>query len=308
MPLRVGQPVPDHSVQAHVRGERAPSEFALSNHRGRWVVLFFYPRDFTFICPTELAAFAERHDDFVDENAVVLGPSTDSYYSHKAWFESDPRLAEVRYPVIADTAHELSRSFDVLLEDGATHRATFIVDPSGVLLHMSVNEHDVGRSVEEVLRILRAFRTGALCPADWAPGKATLTSEDDWLEKVFPHLAGPELDSLAERAEKVSVGPGERIIAEGDPADRFSVIARGEVAVSRRSPEGEQIELATLGPGQFFGEVGILAETRRTATVRAIDDVELLALSWQEFQEALERSDRTERDFAEIVRERAPAT
>ena len=173
---------------------------------------------------------------------------------------------------------------------------------------MSVNEHDVGRSVEEVLRILRAFRTGALCPADWAPGKATLTSEDDWLEKVFPHLAGPELDSLAERAEKVSVGPGERIIAEGDPADRFYVIARGEVAVSRRSPEGEQIELATLGPGQFFGEVGILAETRRTATVRAIDDVELLALSWQEFQEALERSDRTERDFAEIVRERAPAT
>jgi peroxiredoxin 2/4 len=308
MALRVGQAVPDHSVQAYFRGERAPIEFDLSSHRGRWVVLFFYPRDFTFICPTELAAFAERHDDFRGEQAVVIGASTDSYHSHKAWFESDPRLAGVDYPVIADTAHELSRSFEVLLEDGATHRGTFIVDPTGVLLHMSVNEHDVGRSVDEVLRILRAFRTGALCPVDWAPGKATLTSEDDWLQKVFPDLAGPELDSLAERAEKMSFAQGDTIVAEGDSADRFYVIARGEVAVTRRTPEGDEIELATLGPGQFFGEVGLLAETRRTATVRAIADVDLLVLSWREFQETLERSDRAERTFSEIVQERlAPA-
>ena len=130
----------------------------------------FYPRDFTFICPTELAAFAERHADFVDEGAVLLAASTNSDSSHKAWFETEPRLAEVRYPVIADSLHELSRSFDVLLEDGATHRGTFIIDPTGVLLHMSVTEHDVGRSVDEVLRVLRAFRTGALCPAQLGPG------------------------------------------------------------------------------------------------------------------------------------------
>jgi alkyl hydroperoxide reductase subunit AhpC len=303
MALRVGQSVPDQTVQAYVRGERGPSEFSLSSHRGGWVVLFFYPRDFTFICPTELASFAERHDDFLNERAVVLGASTDSFFSHKAWFESDPRLAGVNYPVIADTAHELSRSFDVLLEDGATHRGTFIIDPTGVLLHMSVNEHDVGRSVDEVLRILRAFRTGALCPADWEPGKATLTSEDDWLAKVFPDLAGPELESLAEEAETVSFAPGETIIAEGDAANRFYVIVRGEVAISRRSSEGNEIALATLGPGQFFGEVGILAETRRTATVTAVGEVELLALSWQEFQEAVEDS-RAERDFGEIVQER----
>jgi alkyl hydroperoxide reductase subunit AhpC len=307
MALRVGQPVPDHSVQAYVRGERAPSEFALSSHRGRWVVLFFYPRDFTFICPTELASFAERHDDFLRERAVVLAASTDSYHSHKAWFETDPRLANVDYPVIADTAHGLSRSFDVLLEDGGTNRGTFIIDPSGVLLHMSVNEHDVGRSVDEVLRILRAFRTGGLCPADWTPGSATLTSDDDWLEKVFPDLAGPALDSLAERAEKVSVAAGDTIVAEGDAADHFYVISRGDVSVSRRTPEGDDIDLATLGPGQFFGEVGILAETRRTATVRAIDDVEVLALSWSEFQDTLERSDRAKRDFSEIVHERLAA-
>jgi alkyl hydroperoxide reductase subunit AhpC len=308
MAPRVGQTISDHTVQAWVRGERTPSEFSLSDHRGRWVVLFFYPRDFTFICPTELAAFSQHHEDFLAERAVVIGASTDSYFSHKAWFESDPRLGGVTYPVIADTAHELSRSFEVLLDDGATHRATFIIDPSGVLLHMSVNEHDVGRSVDEVLRTLRAFRTGALCPADWGPGKATLTSEDDWLEKVFPDLAGPELGVLAERAEKVSVPEGETIVAEGEDAEHFYVVAGGEVAVTRRSPEGQVVELAVLGPGQFFGEVGLLAETRRTATVRATSDVELLALSWDEFQDTLEQSDRARRDFSEIVRDRlAPA-
>ena len=304
MSIRVGESIPDHSVQAYVRGEGSPSEFDLSGHRGKWIVLFFYPRDFTFICPTELAAFAERHEDFLGERAIVIGASTDSYYSHKAWFESDPRLTGVDYPVIADTAHELSRSFDVLLDDGATHRATFIIDPEGTLLHMSVNEHDVGRSVDEVLRTLRAFRTGALCPADWGPGKSTLTSDDDWLEKVFPNLAGPALESLAEHAEKLWYDDGVPIVAEGDDANRFYVIAKGEVAVTRRAPEGEEIELATLRPGQFFGEVGILAETRRTATVRAIGDVELLALSWQEFQETLERSDEMQRGFSEIVQER----
>ena len=227
MALRVGQPVSDHSVQAYVRGEPTPIVFELSSHRGSWVVLFFYPGDFTFVCPTELAAFAKRHADFLREDAVLLAASTNSCFSHKAWFETDPRLAEVRYPVIADTLHELSRSFGVLLEDGATHRGTFIIDPNGVLLHMSVTEHDVGRSVDEVLRVLRAFRTGALCPADWAPGDATLTSEDDWLGKVFPDLVGPELDSLGEQAERVSFAAGDTIVAEGDLADRFYVDRAG---------------------------------------------------------------------------------
>jgi len=210
--------------------------------------------------------------------------------------------------VIADTLQGLSRSFGVLLEDGATHRGTFIIDPNGVLVHMSITEHDVGRSVDEVLRVLRAFRTGALCPANWAAGDATLTIEDDWLGKVFPDLVGPELGAIAERAERMSFAPGDTIVAEGDLADRFYVIARGEVAISRRSPEGDEIKLARLGRGQFFGEVGILAETRRTATVRAIGDVELLGLSWQIFQETLERSDRADRDFAEIAKERIAYT
>jgi peroxiredoxin (alkyl hydroperoxide reductase subunit C) len=302
--VSVGQPVPDHSLQAYVRGEPTPIVFKLSDHRGSWVVLFFYPGDFTLICPTELAAFGHQHDDFTGEDAVLLAASTNSCFSHKAWFEIDPRLAGARYPVIADGRHELSDSFGVLNEEGVANRATFIIDPDGVLVHMSINAHDVGRSVDEVLRTLRAFRTGALCPVNWAPGDATLTSKDDWLAKVFPDLIGPELTSLEQSAERLTIAPAETIVAEGDPADRFFVITRGEVAISRQGPDGDEIQLARLGRGQFFGEVGILAETRRTATVRAIDDVELLALSWQEFQETLERSDRAERNFAEILKER----
>jgi alkyl hydroperoxide reductase subunit AhpC len=302
--LTVGRPVSDHSLQAYVRGEPAPVVFPLSSLRGRWVVLFFYPGDFTCICPTELAAFARRHDEFTAEDAVLLAASTNSCFSHKAWFETDPRLAAVRYPIIADSLRELSGAFGVLQEDGIAQRGTFIIDPDGVLLHMSITEHDVGRGVDEVLRMLRAFRTGAMCPADWAPGDATLTEEDDWLRKVFPDLVGPELDSIGRRAERVSFADGDTILAEGDPADRFYVIAQGEVGISRRSPEGEEIKLARLGCGQFFGEVGILAETRRTATVRAIGDVVLLALTWDTFQQTLEQSDRAQRDFAAIAKER----
>ena len=310
MALRVGQPVPDveHSLQAYVRDEPTPIVFELSRHRGSWVVLFFYPGDFTLICPTELAAFARHHDDFLSEDVVLLAASTNSYFSHKAWFEIDPRLGEVRYPVIADSLRELSESFGVLNEEGAAHRGTFIIDPDGVLVHMSITAHDVGRGVDDVLRTLRAFQTGALCPADWGPGDPTLGGRDDWLAKVFPDLIGPELASLEKSCERLSVAPGETIVAEGDPADRFFVITKGDVGIVRRGPEGDEIQLARLGRGHYFGEVGILAETRRTATVRAIDDVELLALSWQEFQETLERSDRADRNFSEIAKERLAFT
>jgi CRP-like cAMP-binding protein len=122
--------------------------------------------------------------------------------------------------------------------------------------------------------------------------------------RSFPHLTGPSLDTLADAAEKVAYGAGETILEQGDVADRFYVIAGGEVTVTRRSLDGDDVELATLGPGHFFGEVGLLAETRRTATVRAVDDVELLSLDWSTFQSALEQSDPTSRDFAAIVKER----
>ncbi len=157
------------------RGAPEPITLALDDLRGKWVVLFFYPRDFTFVCPTEIATFARLHDAFTDENAVVIGASTDSFFSHKAWFESDPRLADVAYPVIADTSQRLSDAFGVLMDDGTALRGTFIIDPDGIVRHMLANDLDVGRNVDDTLRTLRALRTGELCPEGWEPGQATLT-------------------------------------------------------------------------------------------------------------------------------------
>jgi peroxiredoxin (alkyl hydroperoxide reductase subunit C) len=176
MTAQVRQPAPTMTVEAYVPGTPQPRPIDLAELRGRWVVLFFYPRDFTFVCPTELVGFARLHEDFRHEHAVVLGASTDSYFSHKAWFESDPRLAEVRYPIIADSSHELSRAYGVLLPDGAALRGTFIIDPEGVVRHSQINDLDVGRNIDETLRLLRALRTGDLCPEAWQPGEETLTS------------------------------------------------------------------------------------------------------------------------------------
>lgn len=138
-------------------------------------MLFFSPRDFTFVCPTELQGFAELQNDFTDEGATLMAASTDSFYSHKAWFESHSLLADVRYPVLADPSHELSRAFGVLGDDGAALRGTFLIDHDGILRHASVTDLNVGRSPAETLRVLQALQTGELCPVDWRPGVATLS-------------------------------------------------------------------------------------------------------------------------------------
>lgn len=176
MTVSVDTLMPDLEVEVWVRDADVPQNFALSAFRGQWLVLFFYPRDFTFICPTELAALAVLHQTFIEEDAVVLGASTDSFFCHKAWFETDERLEDVHYPVIADASHELARELGVLLPDGRSLRATFIVAPDGVILHSSVTNHDAGRNVDEILRVLQALKTGALCPANWRPGEPTLTA------------------------------------------------------------------------------------------------------------------------------------
>ena len=177
MSVRVRKSLPDFEVEAYVRGESKPRTFKLSQLRGKWAVLFFYPRDFTFVCPTEIQAFARLHGQFEQEQAVIVGASTDSYYCHKAWFESDPQLKEVAFPVIADTSHKMSEAFDVLLEDGSALRGSFIIDPEGVVRHIQINDLDVGRNVDETLRLLRALRTGELCQASWSPGQSTLTAQ-----------------------------------------------------------------------------------------------------------------------------------
>ena len=175
MTVRVGTLAPVVPVPAYVPGAPDPHVMSLADLRDEWwAVLMFYPRDFTFVCPTELRALAELHDDFEAAGARVLAASTDSFWSHRAWFGSEPALRDVRYPVLADTAHALGNAFGVLEPDGSALRATYVIDPAGALRHASVSDQSVGRSPAETLRVLQALQTGELCPVDWRPGTPTL--------------------------------------------------------------------------------------------------------------------------------------
>ncbi|MBI4138569.1 peroxiredoxin [Candidatus Uhrbacteria bacterium] len=146
---------------------------SLSDYKGKWLVLFFYPRDFTFICPTEIKGFAERQADFKKLNCEILAASTDSAWCHKNWFERD--LPQVEYPVLADTTQNIARAYDVLNEDnGSAERGTFIIDPEGILRYALISNGSVGRSVKETFRVLEALQTGERCPMEWEHGKETL--------------------------------------------------------------------------------------------------------------------------------------
>ncbi len=169
--IRLGQPAPEFKAQAYVNGTF--KEVSLKEYRGKWVVFFFYPLDFTFVCPTELRAFAKMEKDFKDKGATLIACSTDSAYSHKAWFEKD--LKEVQYPILADMTKNISRAYDVLNEEkGFANRGTFIIDPEGIVRWAIVSDSSVGRSTEETLRAVIALQSGELCPADWKPGQPTL--------------------------------------------------------------------------------------------------------------------------------------
>ena len=145
-------------------------------HAGKWQVLFFWPMDFTFVCPTEIAEFGKRDGDFRDRDAQVLGVSTDSHYVHLAWRSDHPDLRDLPFPMLADTKRELvaRRSASCTSSDGVALRATFIVDPEGVIRCASVNDLSVGRNVDEVLRVLDALQTDELCPCNWQKGEPTL--------------------------------------------------------------------------------------------------------------------------------------
>lgn len=171
MVAQIGRPAPDFKADAYHNGEI--TQLSLSDYRGKWVVLFFYPLDFTFVCPTEIQGFSERIDDFKKLNAEVIGASVDSVHSHKAWSEGS--LGQMKYPLISDISHRISRDYGVLLEDkGISLRGLFIIDPEGNLRSYVVNDLSVGRNVDEVHRVLQAFQTGELCPVGWKPGEKTL--------------------------------------------------------------------------------------------------------------------------------------
>lgn len=164
---QVGQPAPVfEDMQSYQKGEF--KKVSLHDYKGKWIVLFFYPRDFTFICPTEIAEFGNHYEDFLKMNCEVIGASTDSEYSHKAWYETDDRLKDVAYPIIADTTQELADMYNVLDVDGSAQRGTFVIDPEGVLRFILVSADSVGRNVQEMMRVVDALQTGEKCPATWS--------------------------------------------------------------------------------------------------------------------------------------------
>jgi peroxiredoxin (alkyl hydroperoxide reductase subunit C) len=175
--LTVGDKFPEFRLQAVVSLEKGKEfqEISHASHPGQWRIVFFWPMDFTFICPTEIAEFGRRHADFQDREAQLLGVSTDTHFVHLAWRNTHPDLKSLPYPMLADTKRELSQALGVLHRtDGVALRATFIVDPEGIIRHVSVNDLSVGRNVDEVLRVLDALQTDELCPCNWKKGEATL--------------------------------------------------------------------------------------------------------------------------------------
>ena len=175
--LTVGEKFPNFKLNAVVGLEKGKEfqEITESTHRGKWQVVFFWPMDFTFICPTEIAEFGKRNKDFVDRDAQVLGASTDTHFAHLAWRNNHSDLKGLPYPMLADTKRELSSALGILhKEEGVALRATYIVDPEGVIRWVTVNDLSVGRNVDETLRVLDALQTDELCPCNWNRGEKTL--------------------------------------------------------------------------------------------------------------------------------------
>jgi peroxiredoxin (alkyl hydroperoxide reductase subunit C) len=175
--LTVGDKFPEYKLQAVVSLEKGKEfqDLTSQDHAGKWKVVFFWPKDFTFVCPTEIAEFGKRNRDFADRDAQVLGASIDSEYVHLAWRKSHPDLKDLPFPMLADLKRELSAALGILhKQDGVAMRATYVVDPEGIIRFASVTDMNVGRNVEEVVRVLDALQTDELCPCNWKKGDATL--------------------------------------------------------------------------------------------------------------------------------------
>jgi lipoyl-dependent peroxiredoxin subunit C len=175
--LTIGDKFPEYNLKAVVSREKGKEFADITNesYEGKWKVVFFWPMDFTFICPTEIAEFGRRNGDFADRDAQVLGASTDTHFVHLAWRNDHDDLKNLPFPMLADTKRELSLALGILhKEDGVALRATFIVDPEGTIRWVSVNDLSVGRNVDEVLRTLDALQTDELCPCNWEKGDPVL--------------------------------------------------------------------------------------------------------------------------------------
>jgi peroxiredoxin (alkyl hydroperoxide reductase subunit C) len=175
---KVGQPAPDFNMPSTKNMETLNENVKLGDYKGKWLILLFYPLDFTFVCPTELIHFSDRLEELNGVGAEVIGVSTDSVHSHRAWLKTPQDkngIEGVNYPIASDVGGKLSRAYNILVEDAnIALRGLFIIDPEGVLKYSVVHDLNIGRSVDETLRVLQGLQTGGLCAADWKPGQENL--------------------------------------------------------------------------------------------------------------------------------------
>ena len=194
--LRVGQKAPDFTATAVVDQEF--KEISLSQYKGKYVVLLFYPLDFTFVCPTEITAFSDRYSDFSSKNTEVLGVSVDSQFSHLSWIQTARNqggLGDINYPLVSDLKKEIATAYNVLDDaEGVALRGLFIIDPDGVIMHSTINNLPVGRNVDETLRVLQAFQyvqanPDEVCPANWTPGDKTMKPGPEGSKEYFSAIS-----------------------------------------------------------------------------------------------------------------------
>lgn len=186
--LSIGQPAPDFTAEAFHDGKI--KKVSLKTLRGKWVVLAFYPADFTFVCPTELGELADYYAEFKKLNAEVLSISTDTAFVHKAWHDASPTIKKIKYPMIADPAQEICRAYGTLVPgQGISWRASIIIDPKGIVKWYEMHDNSIGRNTQEILRKLQAAQyvmkhPGEVCPVSWAPGKKTLKPALELVGKI----------------------------------------------------------------------------------------------------------------------------
>jgi peroxiredoxin (alkyl hydroperoxide reductase subunit C) len=177
--VMVGDKFPEFNKKAVVSIEKGKEFQMISNEdiKGKWAVLFWWPKDFTFVCPTEIAEFNRNFSNFDDRDTLLFGASTDSEYVHHAWRLDHADLRDLKFPMIADTSKSLAEELGILSEEEKiAYRATYIIDPEGIVRWVCINDLGVGRNVDEVLRVLDALQTDELCPCNWSKGEATLTT------------------------------------------------------------------------------------------------------------------------------------
>jgi len=186
--IKIGQKIPDIELEAFHNDES--KKIKLSDYEGKWLVLIFYPADFTFICPTELEEAADNYEEFKKSGAEIMSVSTDTVFVHKAWYDNSPAIKKIKFPMLADPTGKLCREFGTYIEEeGLSLRGSFIIDPDGILKSFEIHDNSIGRNARELLRKLQAAKfvrenPGQVCPANWQPGKKTLKPGLDLVGKI----------------------------------------------------------------------------------------------------------------------------